>query len=243
MKHLILIITSIVSISACTNAQPDKFDHSIFNKLLNENVNENGMVKYKALKNNKLFEDYINQIGSADITKYGKTEKLAFFINAYNALIIKNVLNYYPIDSPMDVEGFFKEKKFKVAGMEMTLDEIEHKHVLPIDNVLPHFGLVCAAVSCPKLLNKAYSGETVLKQLKENAREFLNDGSKNRLDIESKTLYLSSIFKWFSKSFEESFGSLEEMAKHFMNENDKKFLSENEFEIKFNSYNWKLNSQ
>jgi hypothetical protein len=143
----------------------------------------------------------------------------------------------------MDVDGFFKQKKFKVAGMELTLDELEHKYVLPIDNVLPHFGLVCAAVSCPKLIRKAYSSKNLLNQLKENAREFLYDGSKNRLDKESKILYLSSIFKWFRKSFEEKFGSLQETAKHFMNESENKFLNENEIEIQFNQYNWKLNSQ
>ena len=88
-----------------------------------------------------------------------------------------------------------------------------------------------------------FIGENVLNQLEENARVFLNDGSKNRLDKDSKILYLSSIFKWFQKSFEERFGSLEQTAKNFINENYKKFLNENEIEIKFLKYNWKLNSQ
>lgn len=243
MKYLVLVIILIISISACCIAQSNKIDHSIFDKLLKENVNKKGMVDYKAFQNNKLFEEYLNQIAAADLSKTEIDEKLAFYINAYNALTIKNVLNNYPIDSPMDVDGFFNGKKFNISGMELTLDELEHKYVLPIDNLLPHFGLVCAAASCPKLIRTAYLGETVYNQLKENARVFLNDSSKNHLDKESKFLYLSSIFKWFRKSFEEKFGSLKETAKHFMDTNDRKFLNEYEVEIKFLKYNWKLNSQ
>jgi hypothetical protein len=243
MKYLVIVIISIISIGTCTTAQSSKIDHSAFDKLLKENVDDKGMVDYKAFQYNKLFEEYLNQIATSDLSKTKPDEKLAFYINAYNALTIKNVLNYYPIGSPMDVEGFFKEKKFKVAGMDLSLDELEHKHVLPINNVLPHFGLVCAAVSCPKLIRKAYSSETVLNQLKINAREFLNDESKNRLEKESKILYLSSIFKWFRKSFEEEYITLQEAVKTYMNEDDKKFLNQNEVEIQFLKYNWKLNSQ
>ena len=243
MKYLVLVIILIVSFNACISAQLNKIDHSNFDKLLKDNVNEKGMVDYKGFQNDKLFEEYLNQIATTDLSKTEKNEKLAFYINAYNALTIKNVLNNLPIDSPMDIDGFFKEKKFNIAGMKLTLDELEHKYVLTIDNVLPHFGLVCAAVSCPKLIRKAYTGETVYNQLEENGKVFLNDGFKNRLDREAKILYLSSIFKWFRKSFEEKFGSLKETAVHFMDNKDRNFLNEYEVEIKFLKYNWKLNSQ
>ncbi|MBT8378296.1 MAG: DUF547 domain-containing protein [Ignavibacteria bacterium] len=243
MKRIILIITNIILITACTTAKSGEIDHSILDKLLKENVNDKGMIDYKAFQNNKIFEKYLNQIASADISELNNIEKLAFFINAYNALTIKNVLNHYPINSPMDVEGFFKKKKFAVAGMEITLDKLEYDYVLPINSVLPHFGLVCAAVSCPKLLKKAYTSKTVLHQLEENAKAFLNDKTKNRLDREAKVLYLSSIFKWFKKYFEQEYSSLIETAKMFLNDDDKKFLKENEVEIKFIKYNWKLNTQ
>jgi hypothetical protein len=83
----------------------------------------------------------------------------------------------------------------------------------------------------------------VLNQLEENANEFLNDKSKNRLDKKLNTLYLSSIFKWFKQSFDEEYGSLIETVKYFMNDESKKFLDEKNVEIKFIKYNWKLNSQ
>ncbi len=242
MKNFIFIVAGFI-LTASIYAQKDEVDHSGFDKLLKENVNEKGLVDYKAFQKNELFENYIKQIGTADISSLSNNYKLAFLINAYNALTIKNVLNHYPIDSPMDVKGFFKEKKFKVAGMELTLDDLEYKQILPINKVLPHFGLVCAAVSCPKLIREAYNGETVINQLEENANLFLNDADKNRLDRQSKILYLSEIFRWFKKSFEKKYGSLIETAKQFLNENEKKFLDKNEVEIKFIQYNWQLNSQ
>ncbi|MBT8386790.1 MAG: hypothetical protein KJO12_05210, partial [Ignavibacteria bacterium] len=86
-------------------------------------------------------------------------------------------------------------------------------------------------------------GKTVLQQLEENGAEFLNDPSKNRLDEENNILYLSEIFKWFKKSFEERYGSLQKAAEYFMSESDKKFLKKKKVEVKFNKYNWQLNTQ
>jgi hypothetical protein len=243
MKQLSLITIIIINISVFINAQSDNFDHSIFDKLLRENVDNDGLIDYQAFEANRLFDQYINNIATGDLTEMEKADKLAFLINAYNAMTIKNVLNNFPIDSPMDVEGFFKEKKFIVAGIELTLDELEYNHILPIEKVLPHFGLVCAAVSCPKLIREAYNGKSVLTRLEENARIFLNDKTKNYLDRESKTLYLSEIFKWFRKYFEEKYGSLLETVKQFINHDDKIFIDKNEVEIKFITYNWQLNSQ
>jgi len=243
MKQLNIITIIIIIISAFINAQSDNFDHSIFDKLLRENVSDDGLVDYQAFEANRSFDQYINKIAAADLTEMEKADKLAFLINAYNALTIKNVLNNFPIDSPMDVEGFFKEKKFIVAGIELTLDELEYNHILPIDKVLPHFGLVCAAASCPKLIREAYNGKSVLTRLEKNAKIFLNDETKNYLDRESKTLYLSEIFKWFRKYFEEKYGTLLETAKQFINSDDKIFLDKNKVEIKFITYNWQLNSQ
>jgi hypothetical protein len=114
---------------------------------------------------------------------------------------------------------------------------------MKIEPVLVHFGLVCAAISCPKLLRKAYDGKTVLQELEKKGEEFLSDPSKNRLDKENNILFLSEIFKWFKRNFEERYGSLQKAAAHFMSESDKKFLKKNTVEVKFNKYNWQLNTQ
>jgi len=243
MKILLFTTVLLLSITGCNYSQPSLFDHSKFDALLKANVDENGMVNYSAFKNNKDFDEYIKSIAEADVSNLSKEDKLAFYLNAYNATVIKNVLDHSPITSPMDVDGFFKKIPHKIAGNEITLDKLEYDYVMKIEPVLVHFGLVCAAHSCPKLLRKAYDGKTVFRQLEENGKNFLNDPSKNQLDKENKILYLSEIFKWFKKYFEERYGSLQKAAHYFMNESDKKFLKENKVEVKFNKYNWQLNTQ
>jgi len=243
MKTLILITLLLLFVTNCNYSQPSGFNHTKFDALLKANVDENGMVNYLAFKNNKDFDDYIKSIAEADISKLSKNDKLAFYLNAYNATVIKNVIDHLPISSPMDVDGFFKKITHKISRNEVTLDKLEYDYVMKIESVLVHFGLVCAAQSCPKLLQKVYDGETVFKQLKENGKTFLDDRSKNHLDKENNILYLSEIFKWFKNYFKERFGSLQKVAAHFINESDRKFLNENKVEIKFNKYNWKLNSQ
>jgi hypothetical protein len=239
LGYVFLLLLSL----GCTQAQPDKFDHSNFDLLLKANVDEIGMVNYLAFKNNQDFDDYIASITEADLSNLNDFEKLAFYINAYNATVIKNVVDHWPLDSPMDVEGFFNKIKHRIAGKEITLDELEHEYALKIEPVLSHFGLVCAAQSCPKLTNIAYNSKTIINQLEENGKVFLNDDKKNKLDRENKILYLSELFRWFKNSFIEKYGSLENTALNFMNAEDKLFIKNNEIEIKFLKYNWKLNTQ
>lgn len=243
MKIISFIILLLLAITDYNYSQPSVFDHSKFDVLLKTNVDKNGMVNYPAFVNNKDFDDYIKRIAEADVINLSKDDKLAFYLNAYNATVIKNVIDHLPITSPSDVDGFFKKITHQIAGNEVTLDKFEYDYVMKIEPVLIHFGLVCAAQSCPKLLQKVYDGKTVFQQLEENGKNFLNDRSKNHLDNENKILYLSEIFKWFKKYFEERYGSLQKAAAHFINESDRKFLNKNKVEIKFNKYNWKLNSK
>jgi len=243
MQLIILIAYTFHIISFASLSQNRGFDYSIFENLLQKFVNEDGLVDYEGFRQSKDFSNYLDLISAYDVSNLEINEKLSFYINAYNALTIKNVLINYPINSPRDVKGFFNEKKFKVAGNYLALDELEHKYIIPLNNILPNFGLVCAALSCPKLIRKVYNSETVFKQLEANAEAFLNDKSKNRLDRESGILFLSEIFKWFKKDFEAEFGSLKEAVLYFINTGDKKFLEENDVEIKFIQYNWQLNAQ
>ena len=124
MKVLPLITLLLLSIAGCNYSQSSGFDHSKFDALLKVNVEENGMVNYSAFKNNKDFDDYIKSIAEADVSNLSKEDKLAFYMNAYNATVIKNVLDHSPVSSPMDVEGFFKKIPHKIAGNKITLDKL-----------------------------------------------------------------------------------------------------------------------
>jgi hypothetical protein len=177
MKHILILIILILAITPAFS-QTKNFDHSLFDRLLKENVNNDGLVDYEAFVDNKHFDLYIAAIETADIDNFSERDKFAFLINAYNAMVIKNVIENRPLNSPLDIDGFFDKKKFLVAGKEMTLNQLEYDHVFKIDSVLCHFGLVCAGISCPVLLQKAYSGDDISEQLEINARRFLRPCEK-----------------------------------------------------------------
>ncbi|MBT8386815.1 MAG: DUF547 domain-containing protein, partial [Ignavibacteria bacterium] len=128
MKLLSLIVFLILITTGSNISQPFGFDHSKFDALLKANVDENGMIDYAAFKNNNGFTAYIKSIAEADISNLSKEDKLAFYLNAYNATVIKNVLDNLPITSPMDVDGFFKKITHQIAGNEMTLDKLEYDY-------------------------------------------------------------------------------------------------------------------
>ena len=241
MKNIYLLILA-VGLAFCSPRQ-NIVDDKVFDAVLNQYVDLDGKVDYKGIKADHRFSEYLEQLAEADISKFSGDAKLAFWINAYNASVVKNVLDHYPLDSPMSVDGFFKKFKFNVAGENLSLDEIEHQKVMKIEPVLIHFGLVCGASSCPKLIPHAYFPESVYKQLEQNAKDFMNDKTRNRLDREYRTLYLSSIFKWFKNYFVDRYGSLKKAAMAFINDNDSRFLAQNNVEVKYLNYNWELNTQ
>ncbi len=221
----------------------NKSDSLEWNTLLQHNVDKNGLVNYAAIKDNPLFGKAVKRFESTSIDGMKKTEKLSFLINAYNAFVIQNILQHDGMKSPLDDKKFFKEKKFKLAGKVVSLDEIENEYVLKIEPALSHFGLVCGAVSCPKLIPIAYTANNVLSQLNTNAVEFINNSSKNYLDRKNKTLYLSQLFNWFKTYFIKSEGSIKNFILKYINKRDKEFIESNDISIKFTDYNWKLNSQ
>ncbi len=238
----ILFFSVVLTLIYSSSPKASSFDHSEFDALLRKNVNSKGMVTYKGFKNDSFYK-YLDKIAKADITKFSKMEKLAFYINAYNALVIKNIIDHHNIHSPLDVDGFFKKIKFKVTGKQITLDELEHQYTLKIDGVLPHFGLVCGAKSCPKILPKAYNGKSVITDLKKNAKEFLANPKKNYFDKSENILYLSEIFNWFKNYFISKHGTIINAVK-ILSQNKiwQKNLSEST-KIKYLNYDWKLNAQ
>jgi hypothetical protein len=181
-------------------AKPYTFDHSVFNRLLGRSV-ANGRVYYSYFAGQPLFALYLNSLAAATPDRLSKDDRLAFWINAYNALTIKNVLDNPGMRRVTEITGFFDNKKFVVAGRALTLNDIENKIIRPqFKEPLVHFGLVCAAVNCPPLLSHAYAGKSVRKELADNARAYLAS-SYNRYDAASKTLYLSKIFEWYREDF------------------------------------------
>ena len=135
----------------------------------------------------------------------GPDDRLAYWINAYNALVLKGVISAYPVSTVMAVgtEGwFFGEQKFVVGGVGMTLDHLENRIIRPVfGEPRIHFAINCAAASCPPLENRIFDGPTLEQRLDAATRRFARTVSHVRIDRDEKTVYLSKILEWFATDF------------------------------------------
>ncbi len=198
------------------------FDHSAYDILLEEFVDNSGLLQYQGLKSNvnalDRYLDRLEQVSPDSFQTWPENEQLAFWINAYNALMLKAVINQYPlVHGGMTQRGRFPQNSIgqidsvwqriwsPIMGKELTLNDIRND-ILPNRFEEPRLftAIVCGSASCPKLQPWAYTGEELDTQLEEAAREFVTDPRRNRLNREKKTLYLSTIFKKYSAEFKTS---------------------------------------
>lgn len=220
----------------------DVVDTKPFAELLEKYVDGRGRVDYAGLKDNA--EDKAKLDAFADVVATAKVEgsdsaKLAFYINAYNATVIKSIVDKYPIESVMKVKGFFKAEKHAIAGQQVTLDALENEIVRKqFAEARIHFVLVCGAKSCPRLQRKVATEKNLEKLLDGAAREFVPKATK----VENGTVTTSQLFNWFKDDFVKAEGSVKKYLAKYDPEHAAAILADDS-KLAFSDYSWKLNKQ
>jgi len=216
----------------------DKANHFFdSSQLFMESVVSNGQVDYANIKRHpELLNQLTNMISEFDLEGVSVNTQIAFMINAYNILVIKGIVDKYPVSSPMKINGFFDGVNHYVAGKNVSLNTLEKKMLFKLDpDPRLHFILVCAAVSCPKLASEAYTPEHLEDQIENVTRAVLNDPVFIR--EENGKVLLSEIFRWYASDFKKAGSALE-----FINQyRGKPFPSATR--TGFYNYDWKLNDQ
>jgi len=218
-------------------------DHGLLTAVLQDYVAE-GMVDYKSIRADQRFDQYLAYLSETNPYEIkDESERLAFWINAYNASTIKLVIDHYPVESIRDIKqgskGPWDIVWINIGGKQYSLNHIEHEIIRKeFDEPRIHMALVCAATSCPPLRSEAYEGSKLEQQLSENAKRFLSDREKNRYDAETSTLYLSEIFSWYGDDFNKKYGSAAAFALSVMGRNDVKPSV-----VQYLSYDWRLNNR
>ena len=221
-------------------------DHGIYAELL-EKYTQNGSVNYQGFKNAEIkLDQYLEVLENTDVKKLSRDERFAFYINAYNAWTIKLILTGYPgIKSIKDLGSIFKSpwKKqiARINGDIITLDHIEHDILRPrFKDPRVHFAVNCASKGCPPLRPEPYRADILEQQLDEMTQAFINDSRRNRL--EGRTLYVSSIFKWFSEDFNNDV--VDFFLKYAQGDLKKKLeKSKSNIKVKYLDYDWSLNGK
>lgn len=197
---------------------------------------KNGQVNYAGIKSNGSdLDNLLSQIASYDLKSADVKTKKAFMINAYNILAIKGIVKEYPVKGPMNVNKFFDNKVYTVAGEKMSLNGLEKGKLYPLaKDPRLHFVLVCAAVSCPKLASFAFMPNKLEQQLESQTKSALNDPqfirkAKNKLQV-------SEIFNWYQADFKKTGKSILEYINGYLNAK----VPANT-KVSYYTYNWNLN--
>jgi hypothetical protein len=249
------------------------FDYEDYALVLKTYVDDRGMVDYGNLKAHRdqldAFAERLEKLEPASYEGWIAQQKIAFWLNAYNGLTLVAIIDNYPIrpsffrsrlypkNSIRQIGGVWDKLQFPVMGMKITLDEIEHK-ILRKEFNEPriHMALVCAAMGCPPLRNKPYTGKRLVEQLDDQTQRFLKNPRKFRVDREDRRIYLSSIFRWFGKDFIPAYGTDQEFSGYrkterallnfvsdYLDEETRDYLVSEKLSVKYLDYDWSLNEQ
>ncbi len=233
---LILMCSTLLVSYSQTNKVSAKIIHNNWDLLLKKHVDFTGSVNYKSFLNDagKVSNYLVYLSQHAPREDWITSEKIAYYINLYNAATIHLILKNYPLNSIKDLENPWKKPFIKLGDSMVSLNSIEHEYLRNFNEPRIHFAINCASISCPKLLNEAFTAQNLEEQLEEATYQFIN--SEHNL-ITEEAVSLSKIFKWYKKDFTKTQKqSLQDYIKRYST-----VIISPKATIQFMEYDWGLN--
>ncbi len=233
----------------------DQINHASWEALLGKYVDLDGRVNYSAwhqAKEDRLaLDQYLRHLSRADWRRQATQEaRLAYWINAYNALTIQGILREYPTSSIRNhtakVFGYniWDDLQLTVGDRSFSLNQMEHEVLRKMGEPRVHFAIVCASIGCPPLSNRAYSADHLDQQLTANARRFFADPQKFRFDVSHQRLELSPILKWFAEDFGASQAAqMRTIAPYLPDQAARNLATRGTATVSYLGYDWKLNDR
>ncbi len=236
--------------------------HALYAKVLKAYVHD-GRVDYGALSRKPedldLYLKTLAAVRREEFKSWPKSDQLAFLLNLYNATTLRLIISHYPLKSIKDIGHLWQSPwdlpVVHLFGQTITLNDVE-QGIIRKDYSEPrvHMALVCASKGCPPLRNEPYIGTRLDAQLDAQARAFLRNPAKFRIDRKAGVVYLSSIFKWYGQDFiprylpDSGFGSgsaKERASLHFISDYlsaaDRDYLAQGRYRVDYLDYDWSLN--
>ena len=272
------VATSKVITKTSTSAQPvpadepafaktwdrNDFDHGLWDRVLRKYVDDRGGVDYAGIGESASFREYLYRLSKTDAAALRDDhQRLAFWINAYNALTIHAVLKTLPKDHAawpaysirdqrIDGKDIWDGMAFAVGGGRWTLNQIEHEIIRKRDGLRDpriHVALVCGARGCPPLWNRAYTGKAIDGQLAEAMRRFMGNPRQCSIDPKKGSIRISKVFEWYAADFTNpEFSPHAESIPSFLalwarDSGLAKTLNSRSWRMEYFDYDWKLNLQ
>jgi hypothetical protein len=234
MKFIFIILLTFSTVCYSQKSKSDDQTHQLFNNLLQKYVTSYGSVNYLALKQDeKSLDRYLNELSkNIPDNSSSRNVSLAYWINAYNAFTLKLILDNYPLKSITDLNNGkpWDVKWITLGNKKYSLNNIENDIIRPVyKDARIHFALNCAAISCPPLLNKAFTSNNIEELMDTQTRNFINSQAN---DLGSTKIKVSKVFDWYKKDFGDVTAFISKYSKTKINSNAL---------ISYKEYNWSLN--
>ena len=230
---------------------------------------KSGRVNYQAMKGAPEYEAYLQKtalLRKFDLSQLGeRQEKLAFWINLYNTMVIHGVIDWNIRESVKEKNGFFTRLKYDIGGYLFSLNDIEHGKLR--DNSRPpyglfkpfrrgdprlpftvtpmepriHFTLVCGSRSCPPI--GFYTSEQIEEQLELATASFINS-QEVEIGPSENLLKISQIFRWYRRDFGGDRRAIIQFLLRYLDPGEKKIFLENHKDslmVRYRDYDWSLN--
>lgn len=217
-------------------------DHSLLDTLLIKYVDDNGFIDYEGFKQDSQFEQYLNELRSyPPDTTWSNRNKLAYWLNAYNAFTIKLIAEHLPLESIRDITPInlnyvispWQIKFIDIGDEVYCLDDIKHGIIRKeFNQTRAYFGLLYATRSGPNLRREAYRGFMLDMQLSDQLRDFLMDKRKNQIGADH--IKISKIFKWYESDFSQE-GTIIEFINKFS-----PMTVQGDAKVEYLEYDWEL---
>ncbi|MEW5852664.1 MAG: DUF547 domain-containing protein [Myxococcota bacterium] len=235
----LIVLTALGTTLPALSAQPPTDGYA---QVLKASV-KGSKVDYAAVRaQREKLEKYLESVAAADPKTLGPDAK-AFYINAYNALVLRQVLREQDarggkLKSVLDVKGFFDAQKHKVAGEELTLNELEEKRIRKaFHDPRVHFAVNCASASCPPLAPEPFQAATLDARLDELTRAYF--ATSHGLQVKGAAVSVTKLLEWYAGDFGGPAGAKDFVVKYAPQKDAAAVKSAT---LSFHEYDWALNA-
>lgn len=265
-----LLMVTILAISASSiysqslKPQPyfnvdDDYIYQDYANSLKKNISNDGLVNYKGLLNNpKDLNQFILSLESIQKEEYNfwrDEDRIAFWLNVYNALSIKTIMDNYPISNLKKKQYLWKKKNFIIMGEKISLEEIKEDFLRKKYNEPKILMALCDGTKGSGILRyEPYTGNKLTQQLNQQTQIFLTHLNNFEIVLNDSQIYISPLFKKYGKDFiknyatDKKYNGLKEPERAVMNfieqylpPDKRNYLYAKIFYVDFNEYNWDLN--
>jgi hypothetical protein len=234
--------------------------HDPFTEILAEVVEGPSVDYARLVERRAVLDDYLETLASTDSATLGaasREQQLAFWINAYNACMLRQVADHNPIqkegglfsrlkntvagrpeNSVWQISDVFTRKHCRIAGAKRSQDDIEHGIIRPIGEPRIHLAVNCAAKSCPVLWPEAYEADRLDAQLDRAVQNLIDD--PRHFEVDGSTVRMNKVLDWYKEDFG-GIDGLRDFFQPYLSGPDAAVLADPETDIEFFEYDWTLN--